>query len=71
MTHFWVNIWKVKGEEEAPSRPKSPFLAGSRFHDAKGDGAFNISEEIFDKILSRNWNKVQKFSCGGGKDLVK
>jgi hypothetical protein len=50
-THFWVKFGKIEGEESAPSRPKTPFFVGSRFHDAKDDGAFNISEEIFDKRL--------------------
>jgi hypothetical protein len=70
-TQFGVKFGKIEGEESAPSRPKSPFFVGSRFHDAKGDGAFNISEEIFDKRLLRNWNKVQKFVCGGGNVFVK
>jgi hypothetical protein len=71
ITHFCVKFGKVEGEEIAPSRPKSPLFVGSRFHDAKGDGAFNISEEIFDKRLLRNWNKVQKFCCGGVNVVVK
>jgi hypothetical protein len=50
-THFCVKLGKIEGEEITPSRPKMPFFAGSRFHDAKGHGALNISEEIFDKSL--------------------
>jgi hypothetical protein len=49
-THFCVKLGEIEGKEVAPSRPNKPFFSGSQFHRAKGDGAFNISEEIFDRL---------------------